>query len=161
MVDRSRSSSYEQKKVEEYMAFKAIEWLGSSIERNVKVTLSDGVIIEPDLYSEKDKIICEIYAHIGKLKGGQPRKISQDILKMLLLEKMKGSTYRKILIVADDHVQQYMTGKSYIAESIRQFQIEIKKIDLPKELHGLIMGAQKRQMMVNASDDDIPVMIHK
>ena len=112
--------------------------------------LSDGVHIEPDLYSEKDRVICEIFAHIGTLKVGQQHKISQDILKMLLLERSKNTTYRKVIVIADDKVEKYLNSKSFIAESIRQFGIEIKRINLSEEMHSMISNAQARQTMINA-----------
>lgn len=149
MIDTNKSSSYEQQNAEDFIALLIGEWLGCAVERNAKVVLSDGVHIEPDLYSEKDKVVCEIFAHIGSLKVGQQHKISQDILKMLLLEKSKGAMYRKVIVVADDKVEKYLKGKSFIAESIRQFEIEIKRINLPDELYAKIQNAQKRQMMVN------------
>lgn len=71
------------------------EWLGYPVERNVKVILSEGVHIEPDLYSKENKTVCEIFAHIDSLKVGRQHKISQDILKMLLLEKSMSVTYRR------------------------------------------------------------------
>ena len=150
MVDTSKSSSHEQQNAEIYIASAVEEWLGCSVARNAKVTLAAGVHIEPDLYSEKDRIICEIFAHIGSLKVGQQHKISQDILKMLLLEKSKGITYRKVIVVADDKVEKYLNGKSFIAESIRQFGIQIKRIHLPEELYDTISNAQARQIMINA-----------
>ena len=150
MVDTSKSSSHEQQDAEIYIASIVEEWLECQVVRNAKVSLSDGVHIEPDLYSEKDKIICEIYAHIGTLKVGQQHKISQDILKMLLLEKSKDSTYRKVIVVIDDKVDKFLNGKSFIAESIRQFGIEVKRIDLPQWLYDTISNAQVRQIMVNA-----------
>lgn len=150
MVDTSKSSSHEQQNAEVYIASVVEEWLGCSVARNAKVVLADGVHIEPDLYSEKDKIICEIFAHIGSLKVGQQHKISQDILKMLLLEKSKSVTYRKVIVVADDKVEKYLNGKSFIAESIRQFGIEIKRINLSDELYNTISNAQARQTMINA-----------
>lgn len=150
MVDTSKSSSHEQQNAEVYIASVVEEWLGCSVARNTKVVLADGVHIEPDLYSEKDKIICEIFAHIGSLKVGQQHKISQDILKMLLLEKSKSVTYRKVIVVADDKVEKYLNGKSFIAESIRQFGIEIKRINLSDELYNTISNAQARQTMINA-----------
>lgn len=150
MVDTSKSSSHEQQNAEVYVASLVEEWLGCSVERNTKVFLSEGVHIEPDLYSEKDKIICEIFAHIGSLKVGQQHKISQDILKMLLLEKSKLSTYRKVIVVVDDKVEKYLNGKSFIAESIRKFGIEIKRIYLPEELFNTVSNAQARQTMINA-----------
>ncbi len=33
-------------------------WLGCPMERNAKVVLSSGIHIEPDLYSEDERIIC-------------------------------------------------------------------------------------------------------
>lgn len=150
MIDTSKSSSHEQQNAEVYIASMVEEWLGCPVERNVKVILSGGVHIEPDLYSEKDRVICEIFAHIGSLKVGQQHKISQDILKMLLLEKSKKATYRKVIVVADDKVEKYLNGKSFIAESIRQFGIEIKRINLSDELYTVILNAQARQTMINA-----------
>jgi hypothetical protein len=149
MIDTSKSSSYEQQDAEMYIASMFEEWLGCQVERNAKVVLSDGVHIELDLYSEKDRVICEIFAHIGSLKVGQQHKISQDILKMLLLEKSKNTTYRKVIAVADDKVEKYLNGKSFIAESIRQFGIEIKRINLSEELYTMISNAQARQTMRN------------
>ena len=93
------------------------------MKRNEKVVLSEGIHIVPDLYSEKDRIVGEIFAHIGSLKVGQQHKLSQDILKMLLLEKTKGIKYRKMIIIVDEKIEQYLKGKSFIAESIRQFDI--------------------------------------
>lgn len=81
---------------------------------------------------------------------GQQHKISQDILKMLLLEKSESVTYRKVIVVVDDKVEKFLNGKSFIAESIRQFGIEIKRIHLSEYLYSIILNAQKRQNMVNA-----------
>ena len=116
-----------------------------------KVSLGDGVHIEPDLYSEEERIICEIFAHIGALKVGQQHKISQDILKMLLLEKTTGFRYRKIIVVADEKVEKYLHGKSFVAESIRQFGIEVKKINLSDEVRMSVTNAQARQIMINSN----------
>ena len=150
MIDTSKSSSHEQQNAEVYIASMVEKWLGCPVERNAKVVLSDGVHIEPDLYSEKERVICEIFAHIGSLKIGQQHKISQDILKMLLLEKSKNTTYRKVIVVVDDKVEKYLNGRSFIAESIRQFGIEIKRIKLSEELYAMISNAQARQTMINA-----------
>ena len=150
MIDTSKSSSHEQQNAEAYIASMVEEWLGCPVERNTKVVLSGGVHIGPDLYSEKDRVICEIFVHIGSLKVGQQHKISQDILKMLLLEKSKKATYKKVIVVADDKVEKYLNGNSFIAESIRQFGIEIKRINLSEELYTMISNAQARQTMINA-----------
>lgn len=151
MINTSKSSSIEQQKAEVYIADIVEGWLGCSLQRGTKVSLGDGVHIEPDLYSEDERIICEIFAHIGVFKVGQQHKISQDILKMLLLDKTTGFHYRKIIVVADDKVEKYLHGKSFIAESIRQFGIEVKKIKLSDEVRMSVTNAQARQIMINSN----------
>ena len=57
-----------------------------------------------------------------------------------------------MIIIVDEKIEEYLKGKSFMAESIRQFGIEIKKVDLPDETYENIMHAQKRQVMVNEAD---------
>ena len=149
MIDTNKSKSDEQQKAEIIIGDRVEEYVSCSLKRNERVVLTEGVHIVPDLYSEKDRIVGEIFAHIGSLKVGQQHKISQDILKMLLLEKAKGVKYRKLLIIVDDKIEEYLKEKSFIAESIRQFGIEIKKIDLLGETYEAVLNAQRRQVMVN------------
>lgn len=152
MIDTSKSKSDEQQKAEISIGNFVEKELSYPLKRNERVDLAEGVHIVPDLYSEKDRIVGEIFAHIGSLKVGQQHKISQDILKMLLLEKIKGVKYRKILVIVDDTIEEYLKGKSFIAESIRQFGIEIRKIDLPDEIYEIVSKEQRRQVMVNKDD---------
>lgn len=70
---------------------------------------------------------------------------------MLLLEKSKGVQFRKIIVVADERVEKYLKGKSFIAESIRQFDVEIKRIPLAREIHDSVSKAQMRQVMINSN----------
>lgn len=58
--------------------------------------------IQPDFYSEEPGIIGEIFAHIGKPKKAQDNKIANDIWKMLLLEKITGKQFRKVIVVCDE-----------------------------------------------------------
>lgn len=152
MIDTSKSRSDEQQEAEIIIGNRVEEYLACPLKRNERVVLAEGVHIVPDLYSEKNRIVGEIFAHIGSLKVGQKHKISQDILKMLLLEKAKGIKYRKMLVIVDDKIEEYLKGKSFIAESIRQFGIEIKKIELLDETYKEIVNAQRRQVMVNETD---------
>lgn len=148
-MNTGNSKSIEQQEAQIYLSSEIEKWLGCGLKKNVKVYLGNGVHIEPDLYSEEEKIICEVYAHVGKLKGGQPHKISQDILKMLLLEQCRGVKFRKIIISLDGDVEKFLNGKSFIAESVRQFDIEVKRMEVTMEMKNRIVSAQKRQVMVN------------
>ena len=152
MIDTSKSKSDEHQKAEIIIGDCVEEYLACPLKRNERIVLTEGVHIVPDLYSEQDRIVGEIFAHIGSLKIGQQHKISQDILKMLLLEKTKGIKYRKMLVIVDDKMEEYLKGKSFIAESIRQFGIEIKKIDLLGETYEAVLNAQRRQVMADEFD---------
>jgi len=144
-----KSSSHEQREIERYAFAEMEKMLQVPLQSNPKVFLAEGVHIEPDFYSEEEKIVGEIFAHHGKTKGGQNHKVAQDILKMLLLEKMQGITYRKYLVVCDKDMEKVLTGKSALAESIRQYDIKLICVELPKELRNKILEAQNRQVMIN------------
>ena len=152
MGEKHKSSSEEQMIAEQYI-FKAIEkQLQINLEHDRKIYLADNpfTYIQPDFYSEDYCIVGEIFSHIGKPKKAQNNKIANDILKMLLLEKVTGKKYRKIIAVCDEIEWKKLNGKSVLAETIRQFGIEIINIEIEDEMRNTILEAQKRQTMVNA-----------
>jgi hypothetical protein len=122
------------------------------LEHNRKISLKDNgtIYICPDFYSETECIIGEIFAHLGTPKKAQDNKIANDILKMLLLEKVKGKTYRKILVVCDEEERKKLVGESALAESIRQFGVEVYRAEITEETRRKLETAQKRQEMINA-----------
>ena len=122
------------------------------IEENPTVFLTNGKIkIEPDFYSEKNNIIGEIHSHMGKLKGSQPDKIASDILKMLLLEKVKRICFRKIIVVCDKDEKEQLEGNSYLAETIRQFNIKIFYFPLTEKNKRELKNAMEKQDIRNRS----------
>lgn len=152
MTDAKKSSSLEQQRAEDEIFYMVEEWLGCKVSRNPKVKMckNDSVHIEPDFYSEEHSIIGEIFAHIGGNKKGQSTKIAKDLLKMLLIEKDQCKSFRKIIVVCDEQEEKTLSGKSALAESIRQFGIELKRVDISDELRDTIIFAQSRQVMINA-----------
>ena len=91
----------------------------------------------------------EIFAHIGKPKKAQDNKIANDILKMLLLEKITGKQYRKVLVVCDAAEKKKLEGQSVLAESIRRFRVEVMHIEIDKDTQSKILEAQELQKMTN------------
>ena len=152
MGEKNKSSSEEQMIAEQYI-FETIEkQLQIELGHNRKIYLADNpfTYIQPDFYSEEYCIVGEIFSHIGKPKKAQNNKIANDIMKMLLLEKITEKTYRKIIVVCDEIELEKLNGKSVLAETIRQFGIEIIYIEIEDEMRNTILEAQKRQTMVNA-----------
>ena len=102
-MDMHKSSSHIQIQAEEMMFSKIEHLFEIKFEKNKKIYLADNTYtyMQPDFYSEEFSIVGEIFAHIGKPKKAQDNKISNDILKMLLLDKISGKQYRKIIAVCD------------------------------------------------------------
>ena len=147
-----KSSSIEQMRAEEKIFALVEKALNISLEKNPKLCLvnNECTYIQPDFYSAEHCVIGEIFAHIGKPKKAQDNKISNDILKMLLLEKITQKQYRKIIVVCDELEEKKLRGASALSESIRQFGIEILYMQIDDQLRQEILNAQARQKMTNA-----------
>lgn len=152
MNNTYKSSTTEQIEAEKIIFGKVKNILGRNLDANKPIFIADNAYtyIQPDFYSEKDLIIGEIFVHIGKPKKAQDNKISNDILKMLLLEKITNKKYRKILVVCDEAELKKLKGMSALAESIRQFDIELMYVEIEDCLREKIVSAQSRQKMTNA-----------
>lgn len=144
MEGGEKSNSIEQQMAEQIIFEKVQYWLNKDLKENAKILVGK-TYMQSDFYSREDGIIGEIFAHIGKPKKGQDNKIANDILKMLLLEKLEKRTYRKIIVVCDEQEMKKITGTSVLAECIRQFDIEVKMIDIETDLRTMLIAVQKRQ----------------
>lgn len=152
MNEFHKSSSHIQIQAEELIFGEVEKLLDIKLDKNPKVYLADNAFtyIQPDFYSEKENVIGEIFAHIGKPKKAQDNKIANDVLKMLLLEKITGKNFRKIIAVCDVSEKKKLQGQSVLAESIRRFDIEIIHIEIDDDLRKQIVEAQELQKMINA-----------
>ena len=151
MKESLKSTSIEQVQAEERLFALVERKLDAKFEKNPKLFLSDNAFtyIQPDFYSHKECIIGEIFSHVGKPKKAQDNKIANDILKMLLFEKVAGKKYRKIIVVCDEAELKKLRGLSALGESIRQFEIELLYIPIDPVLRDMLMRAQDRQKMTN------------
>lgn len=66
------------------------------------------------------------------------------MLKMLLLEKVQHKTYQKMIVVCDEEEEKSLKDMSVLAESLRQFGVEVIRIDISEELRNKILAAQAR-----------------
>lgn len=143
-----KSDSTEHQKAEVVI----LEALSKSIGVELKsetIRLSSDGTVQIDGFNEKDKVLCEIYAHIGKLKGSQPDKVASDFLKMLLVEASLGGNWQKYFCFADDKAASLLKGKSWLAISAKKFGIKVCVFPLPKDTENIVKDAQKRQVMIN------------
>ena len=152
MGNNYKSSSLEQQDAEKVIFEQVEQLLNVKLEPNCKIYFAGNAFtyIQPDFYSETECVVGEIFAHIGKPKKAQDNKIANDILKMLLLDNVKGKTFRKILVVCDKAELKKLTGLSVLAESIRRFGVEVMYVEIDENLRNRLLGAQTRQKMVNS-----------
>ena len=151
MDNSYKSSSHVQMQTENVLYQKVEGLLNIEFERNKRIYLADNAFtyMQPDFYSEEHRVIGEIFAHVGKPKKAQDNKIANDILKMLLLERTTGLQYRKILVVCDIDEKKKLEGQSVLAESIRQFGVEVMHVEIDAETQKQILAAQELQKMTN------------
>lgn len=111
------------------------------------VTLPVGAAhVRPDGVAADESVFLEVFAHIGKLKGGQRHKVSTDALKLLAIRETHPNA-RLILAFADEAAAASVSG--WRAETLRANGIEIHVLSLSAEDRARIEAAQARQKMVN------------
>ncbi|MFL0580220.1 hypothetical protein [Dietzia sp. 179-F 9C3 NHS] len=121
------------------------------------LTLSNGARIHLDAVSEDGGAAVEAYARQGRLKGGQLKKIAQDVLKLAMLRQDPDYTdVRAIIAFASDEARQSITG--WVQHAADVFGVEFHVVDLDPALRAQLLTTQERQKMVNvplpeAADD--------
>jgi hypothetical protein len=120
------------------------------------IKLENGCKVQVDGFSESPPVLCESFARLTALKAGQKRKLGNDVLKLLLIERaLAGNQWRKILAVASEEVHGWLTGNSWQAAALREFGVEVVQVPISPELAGLIANAQAEQVMVNRGEHDV------
>jgi len=142
------SDSTEQISAEQHLLGKLKDKINVSLE-SAKIKLPSGVVIQFDGYNEKEKILCEVYARIGALKGSQPDKVASDILKMLLVEKELNQKFEKHYCFSSEEAAKKLIGNSWLGATAKRFNVKIHVFELPIEMTETIKKAQERQKMIN------------
>jgi len=142
------SDSSEQSTAEFELVRQLAADLGVSLQTR-PIELKEGVRVNIVGVNQEHRILCEVYAHIGPTRGGQPHKIAKDILKLIAVEKRQPGPWRKILCFADQGAAECVEGSSWLATVCRDFGVVVRIFSLPPDLHEAVVEAQRRQVMVN------------
>lgn len=144
------SDSGEQSKAESELIRQLSADLGLVLQP-MSIELEEGVRVNIDGFNQEHRILCEVYAHVGRTRGSQPHKIAKDILKLIAVEKRHPGSWKKILCFADQDTAQCVSGRSWLATVCRDFGVMVRVFSLPSDLHEAVVAAQRRQVMVNPS----------
>ncbi len=121
--------------------------LGVPLVQGAEISLANSRV-RPDGVGVDALIFVEVFAHIGKLRGGQMHKVSTDALKLLAIREVHPAA-RLILAFADKAAAGSVSG--WKAETLAANGIEIHTVDLDPADRATIEAAQTRQKMVNPS----------
>lgn len=154
MAKRVQSDSGVQREIETLMLEKIKLLLKDDSLKSTRVPLDadETSYIHPDFFSEESKIIGEIHAHIGRLKGSQPGKIARDILKMNLLEETRKCKFRKYIAVCNEEEYKQLTeGDSFLKIAIETYDVKILLInDLNASVIERLEASMKRQNLIKS-----------
>lgn len=142
-----KSDSSVQMKSEKVILAKLEELLNlpkDSIETEV-IKLNSRSTVEIDGFNKEHGIMVEVFSRIGKPKAAHQEKIANDILKLMMIEKIHEKSYRKIMAVCDEEIEKYMLGNSWKAHALRLFEFEVVNVDVGIELRNQIIEAQGLQ----------------
>lgn len=93
------------------------------------IRLDDGTLFRVDGVNRTDRVLCEIFAHVGKMLDGQEKKLAKDMLNLLAVENALAGEWRKIICIVDDPARKFLAGKSWCASVVRQFRFEVRADD--------------------------------
>lgn len=107
--------------------------------------------VNVDAATADETVLVEAYARQGRLKGSQPKKIAQDILKLALIKMQPGrESTRAIVAFASQEACDSVTG--WLKQAANSFDVEFRVVDIGADLRARIEAAQRLQVMVNQGD---------
>jgi hypothetical protein len=128
--------------------------LGVELEPR-RLQLPSGAYCDVDGVSPDELVLVEAFARQSKLKGGQRGKIARDALKLMTLRECRPGA-RLILALADPNIVRSLTAKSWLAEALRTFNIQVLYVEIPADARDKIAAAEIRQVMVNPDAGPAP-----
>lgn len=109
------------------------------------IPTGNGGRVELDGATEDLSILVEAYAHQGALRGGQPKKLATDALKLTWIGRQLGAK-RLILAVADEEVESYLQRPTaWLTQALRDLGVEVIRVDLDRATASAIRMAQSVQ----------------
>jgi hypothetical protein len=110
-----------------------------------RLPLPGGGRIELDGASDQPPMLAEVWAHQGPPKAAQKAKVMTDAMRLLLAARVLMTDPRLILALTDHAAAAHFTGRSWMAQALRELGIEVQVVELPDAVRQAVLRAQVRQ----------------
>jgi len=138
----SGSDSRVQREAEPLMLALLGERLGVELTPR-RIDLGDGVRVEVDGADAGGTILVEAWA---RPKVAQKHKVLADVLKLLHVAAQRPVAPRLVLCLSDpEAAHHFQAARSWAAQAIRDFGVEVEVVELPADVRAAIREAQRRQ----------------
>ncbi len=142
-----QSSSAEHLAAEPLILAGVGERLGVALEpRSLK--LPGGARVDVDGVAPDESVFVEVFAHQGRLRGGQFHKVARDALKLITLARDRHDA-KLVIAFGDQAAADCVTKRSWLAEALQTWRIEVVVAELEPAVRDGLRTAQIRQVMVN------------
>lgn len=142
------SSSKAQVRAETIIRAEASRVLGCTLEpRRLRVV--GGTYVDVDGVSDDPRTLVEIYARVGTLRGGQIKKIAEDILKLTTVRKCNDewTDANAYLVYASQEARDSIRG--WLDAAATAWGVQSLVITLPEDVRADLLRAQATQVMIN------------
>ena len=113
--------------------------------RPTRVDLGQGVRVEIDGASADLSVLVEAYAHVGELRGAQPKKLATDAYKLVWTAR-RINAKRLIIAVADSAVEAYLLRpKAWLTAALQDSQVEVIRVSIDADAQAQVVEAQRIQ----------------
>ena len=113
------------------------------------VTLPAGGQVKVDGVAADESVFVEVFAHQGPMKGGQPKKVAADALKLITLRNARPGA-KLVLAFADARAAtNVISGSGWLAEALRTWDVAVEVISIDPTTRADLLAAQARQRMIN------------
>ena len=146
-ADGHVSDSAVQRRAEEVIRGLLSQRIGVPLAART-IKLAAGAPVQVDAASDDGKVLAEIFARQGPLKGGQQKKVAIDTLKLITVHREQPAE-RLVICFADREASAYATGGGWVAQALRTWGVHVEIVDIPADLRAEILAAQAGQTMVN------------
>lgn len=138
-------SSMEQRAAERVI----LDLLGAQISEVLepaRIAVPSGVRVEVDGATADRSVLVECWAHQGAVKSAQRHKVLADAFKLSWIATTIYPRPRLILCLSDPAAAApFLSARSWPAQALRDFAIEVIVVDLPPHVREQVQAAQQRQ----------------